>query len=69
LHYCVDNIKNAAPLTSTYALSAATAPYISALAALGVEAALAADPGFAEGLNVKSGRVVHKAAAHSLGMD
>ncbi len=69
VHYCVANMPGAAPLTSTYALSAATAPYISALAGLGVDAALAADPGFAQGLNVKSGRVVHKAAAHSLGMD
>ncbi|MHB8529395.1 MAG: alanine dehydrogenase, partial [Caulobacteraceae bacterium] len=58
-----------APLTSTYALSAATAPYISALAGKGVERAFADDPGFAEGLNVQAGRVVHPAAAHSLGMD
>jgi alanine dehydrogenase len=58
----------AAPLTSTYALSAATAPYISALAKKGVEQALAEDPGFAEGLNVQGGKVVHKAAAESLGM-
>ena len=44
-------------------------PYISALAGKGVDHALADDPGFAQGLNVKAGRVVHKAAAHSLGMD
>ena len=69
IHYCVANMPGAAPLTSTYALSAATAPYISALAGKGVEAALAADPGFAEGLNVKGGRVVHPAAAHDLGLD
>jgi alanine dehydrogenase len=59
----------AAPLTSTYALSAATAPYISALAGKGVDAAFAADPGFAEGLNVQGGRVVHPAAAHALGLN
>ena len=68
IHYCVANMPGAAPLTSTYALSAATAPYISALARKGVEQALAEDVGFAEGLNVQAGKVVHKAAAESLGM-
>ena len=68
IHYCVANMPGAAPLTSTYALSAATAPYISTLARKGVEQALAEDVGFAEGLNVQGGKVVHKAAAQSLGM-
>ncbi|MGI8841683.1 MAG: alanine dehydrogenase [Caulobacteraceae bacterium] len=68
VHYCVANMPGAAPLTSTYALSAATAPYISALAGKGVDKALADDPGLAQGLNVKAGKVVHKAAAESLGM-
>ncbi|MGH6988224.1 MAG: alanine dehydrogenase [Caulobacteraceae bacterium] len=68
IHYCVANMPGAAPLTSTYALAAATAPYVSALAGKGMEAAFSADPGFAEGLNVIAGKVVHPAAAHSLGM-
>ena len=68
IHYCVANMPGAAPLTSTYALSAATAPYISALARKGVDQALADDVGFAEGLNVENGKVVHKAAAESLGL-
>ena len=69
IHYCVANMPGAAPLTSTYALSAATAPYISALAAKGVDMAFADDPGLAQGLNVREGKVTHKAAAHSLGLD
>jgi alanine dehydrogenase len=68
VHYCVANMPGAAPLTSTYALSAATAPYISALAGKGVAQALAEDPGFAQGLNVQAGKVVHPAAARSLGL-
>lgn len=68
IHYCVANMPGAAPLTSTYALSAATAPYISALAAKGVDGAFADDPGFAQGLNVRDGEVTHKAVAQSLGM-
>ena len=68
IHYCVANMPGAAPLTSTYALSAATAPYISALAGKGVDRALADDAGFSEGLNVRGGKVVHPAASHALGM-
>jgi alanine dehydrogenase len=68
IHYCVANMPGAAPLTSTYALSAATAPYISALAAKGADKALADDPGFAEGLNIKGGRVTHPAVARDLGL-
>src|SRR5215469_2126652 len=68
VHYCVANMPGAAPLTSTYALSAATAPYISALAANGVARALAEDPGFAEGLNIMAGKIRHPAVASSLGL-
>jgi alanine dehydrogenase len=69
IHYCVANMPGAAPLTSTYALSAATAPYISALAAKGPDEALAEDPGFAEGLNIKDGRIMHPAVARDLGLN
>jgi alanine dehydrogenase len=68
VHYCVANMPGAAPLTSTYALSASTAPYISALAGKGVDRALADDPGFANGLNILGGRIRHPAVAKSLGM-
>ncbi|HEY2481955.1 MAG TPA: alanine dehydrogenase [Caulobacteraceae bacterium] len=68
IHYCVANMPGAAPLTSTYALSAATAPYISALAGKGVDGAFADDPGFAQGLNIRDGQITHKAVAQSLGM-
>ena len=68
IHYCVANMPGAAPLTSTYALAAATTPYISALAAKGVDRALADDPGFAEGLNIMAGKVKHPAVAQSLGL-
>src|SRR5580692_13044340 len=57
IHYCVANMPGAAPLTSTYALGAATAPYLAALANKGVEQALADDPGFAKGLNVQGGKI------------
>ncbi|HEV2365461.1 MAG TPA: alanine dehydrogenase [Caulobacteraceae bacterium] len=69
IHYCVANMPGAAPLTSTYALVAATAPYVSALAGKGVEQAFADDPGFAAGLNVEAGRITHPAVARSLGLN
>jgi alanine dehydrogenase len=68
IHYCVANMPGAAPLTSTYALSAATAPYIFALANKGVEQAFADDPGFAQGLNVSGGKITYKAVADALGL-
>jgi alanine dehydrogenase len=69
IHYCVANMPGAAPLTSTYALSAATAPYISALANKGVDGAFADDPGLAQGLNIREGKITYKAVAQALGMD
>jgi alanine dehydrogenase len=58
----------AAPLTSTYALAAATTPYVSALAARGVDRALADDPGLGEGLNVMGGKIMYPAVAQALGL-
>ena len=66
VHYCVANMPGAAPLTSTYALEAATAPYITALANKGVDQAFADDPGFAKGLNVQAGRITYAAVAKAL---
>jgi alanine dehydrogenase len=67
VHYCVANMPGAAPLTSTFALNAVTAPYMLALAGKGVDKALADDPGFAEGLNVRAGRITNAAVADALG--
>ena len=65
VHYCVANMPGAAPLTSTYALSAATTPYVLALADKGMATAFADDPGFAAGLNVQAGEIRHPAVAAS----
>lgn len=67
IHYCVANMPGAAPLTSTEALSAAVTPYLMKLADKGVEAAFAADPGLAGGLNVRAGRITHPAVIDALG--
>jgi len=66
IHYCVANMPGAAPLTSTYALGAATAPYLMTLANKGVDEALAGDPGFAAGLNVRGGKITYAAVREAL---
>jgi alanine dehydrogenase len=66
-HYCVANMPGAVPITSTYALTNATLPYVLALAEHGVEEALARDPGLRLGLNVQDGEIMHPAVAAALG--
>lgn len=66
LHYCVANMPGATPRTSTQALTAATLPFICALADKGAARALAEDSHFAAGLNVDAGRIVHPRVAEAL---
>lgn len=66
-HYCVANMPGAVPKTSAMALNHAVLPYALKIADMGWEKALAADTGFAAGLNICKGKVTHKAVADSLG--
>ena len=67
-HYCVTNMPGAVPITSTYALTNATLPYVLALADHGVRGAIARDPGLRPGVNVAGGQVTHAAVAEGVGM-
>jgi alanine dehydrogenase len=67
-HYCVANMPGAVPITSTYALTNATLPYVLALADHGVQEALERDPGLRMGLNVRDGQITHPAVADALGL-
>jgi alanine dehydrogenase len=67
-HYCVANMPGAVPITSTFALTNATMPYVIKLAELGVHAALQSDPGFLEGLNVAAGEVTYAPVAGDQGL-
>jgi alanine dehydrogenase len=69
IHYCVANMPGAVPITSTYALTNATLPYILDLADLGVAGAAQRNPGLALGVNVVGGKVTHRAVAEAVGMD
>jgi alanine dehydrogenase len=66
-HYCVTNMPGAVPITSTYALTNATLPYVLALAGYGVDGALERDPGLRLGLNVRDGEITYRAVAEALG--
>ena len=66
LHYAVGNIPGAVPHTSTYALTNATLPYLTALATQGVGTACRADPALALGVNTHAGVVTHEGVATSL---
>jgi alanine dehydrogenase len=68
-HYCVTNMPGAVPITSTYALTNATLPYVLALADYGVEGAIAREPGLASGVNVAGGSVTHPAVAEGTGLE
>jgi alanine dehydrogenase len=69
IHYCVTNMPGAVPITSTYALTNATLPYVLALADLGLSEAAKRDPGLRLGINVAGGKVTHPAVAAGVGMD
>ena len=68
-HYCVANMPGAVPITSTYALTNATMPYLLRLADQGPLEALTADPGFLKGLNVAAARVTYEPVARDQGLD
>jgi len=67
VHYCVTNMPAAVPNTSTFALTNATFPYVMRIAQLGVQGAIKADPGIAEGVNTYNGALTYKAVADSQG--
>lgn len=68
IHYCVANMPGAVARTSAFALNNATLPFALRLANLGAEAAMAADPHLAQGLNVSGGQIRHPAVAEALSL-
>jgi alanine dehydrogenase len=69
IHYCVTNMPGAVPITSTYALTNATLPYVLALADRGLKGAIDLHPGLAKGVNVMAGRVTLAAVAEGTGLE
>ena len=64
----VPNMPGSVPRTSTYALTAATLPYIRQIAGKGLRRACTEDSGIARGINVARGTVTYPAVADALGI-
>ena len=67
-HYCVTNMPGAVPITSTYALTNATMPYVIDLATHGVADAVADNRGLKRGVNVAAGQVTYAPVAEAAGV-
>ena len=68
-HYCVANMPGAVPVTSTFALTNATLPYVLALSDEGLAGAIEKVPGLKPGVNVAAGKVTHPAVAEGVGVE
>jgi alanine dehydrogenase len=58
----------AVPITSTYALTNATIPYVLHLAAVGANRAITENPGLKLGVNVAGGQVTYAPVAEAVGV-
>ena len=68
LHYGVANMPGIVPRTSTVALTNATFPFLSRLAAAGVQQAIRSDASLAKGVNLIEGKVTCRAVAEAHGL-
>jgi alanine dehydrogenase len=68
-HYCVANMPGAVPVTSTFALTNVTLPYVEAVVELGVREAIALDPALARGVNAVDGKLTYEAVAEAHELD
>ena len=66
VHYCVANMPGAVPITSTFALTNVTLPYVEAIADQGVREAVARDRALARGVNVVDGKLTYEAVADAV---
>ena len=61
VHYCVTNIPGAVGMTSTYALTNSTLPFVLEIARHGYKDAVKKNPAIAHGLNIDKGLLIHPA--------
>jgi alanine dehydrogenase len=67
-HYCVANMPGAVPITSTFALTNATIPYVVQLANEGALRAISLNPSLKPGVNVAGGACTYKPVAEATGV-
>ena len=68
-HYCVANMPGAVPITSTFALTNVTLPYVELIADRGLREAIAENPVLARGVNVTDGKLTYEAVAAAHGLE
>ena len=68
IHYCVANIPGAVPHTSTLALTNATQPYVSSIAAATDIQIIAKDRALRRGINTYAGHLTNQAVASAFGL-
>ena len=68
VHYCVANIPGAVARTFTMALTAATLPYLTRVAANGIAGAARTDSALAKGLSTLGGHLVSEPVAQTHGL-
>jgi alanine dehydrogenase len=68
-HYCVSNMPGAVPITSTFALTNVTLPYVELISDYGLRAAIARDAALARGVNVFDGKLTYEAVAEAHGLE
>jgi alanine dehydrogenase len=69
VHYCVSNMPGAVPVTSTYALTNVTLPYVELIADHGIREAIALSRPLARGVNVFEGKLTYEAVAEAHGLE
>ena len=69
VHYCVSNMPGAVPVTSTYALTNVTLPYVELIAEHGIREAIALSRPLARGVNVFEGKLTYEAVAEAHGLE
>ncbi len=69
VHYGVPNMPGAVPVTSTFALTNVTLPYVLKLADSDLKEAVRLDEALARGVNIHMGKITHESLASSLKME
>lgn len=67
VHYCVTNIPGAVGMTSTYALTNSTLPFVLEIAKHGYQEAARKNPAIGHGLNIDKGLLIHPAVKAAFG--
>ena len=68
-HYCVANMPGAVPITSTYALTNATMPYVAQARRRRARTGARRETRASAGLNVAGGKVTYEPVAEDQGLD